>query len=83
MYTALRPHLHEFLEAVSRKYELVIYTAAEVREQNANFFDNHDIYHTILSHRNPTQTNVSACLIHRIVISPIGFIANTVLKSLG
>ena len=32
IYTALRPHLHEFLEAVSQKYELVIYTAAEVRE---------------------------------------------------
>ena len=32
MYAALRPYLHEFLEAVSLKYELVIYTAAEVRD---------------------------------------------------
>ena len=76
MYTALRPHLHEFLEAVGQKYELEIYTAAEVRKHRQSFFDNHNIYHTILSHRNPTQTNVLACLIHRIVISPIGFIAN-------
>ena len=54
LYVKLRPHLHEFLSDMSRRYELVVYTAAEASyanqlldfvEQDRKYFA-HRLYHT-------------------------------------